>query len=984
MSRHSRQAHTANRNSRSSYFFVFLIYLTCAGLQANPLAPPGSESLLEAKQLVNAMQNNAKGPYKRILWYCKDGTKLPPRSFACKDHGGGHQHAEYSSERERLAKLGWNVGTIFTALSWDEFWDASNNHYRLRELPIEQYLIQIDDGWVLHQARYYRGRVQIEDEEEFGRKLLLRLLSDSDWIDNNYLLVKELVKVIPHSGGEDLTQSIRRTAQNIAESEAKFEKLRIEVHTTPSARTSTHIRQWLATQGNIVDDKNVLAEAEKLAKQLDTLYGEEGRVQRLQRIAKKLAANQNTSHLTGLITASNHESELSALEQLCNLLVAFRNTTTTNIEPELRLQIFDIYPDIEAEIRLKANLKLQDSGLSRRSLLMIVNALAHASYGTGLLTKNELSSINSEINTVLAANELPVEDYYQASRIFNLASNWAIGTVRHTFAQTLINYTALNSHAAKYVDDVIRGSVMFPYAEVAKIISIDAQINAGIQHKLFKQQSNTMLGLNPGLAVGKLRIVSDEDLNKEVSLARDEIVVLPQTVSELAPVAGVLTYGEGNLLSHVQMLARNFGIPNVALAGTNLEQLSNMAGQEVLLIVGTDGTVVLQAFNDLDEKQRELLTNNQKNNLQSVQLDVPQPDLSINEPIEISNLHKELSGKVVGPKAANLGELNRIFPGRVAPAIALPFGVYAEHINSQPIEAKAKLKTIYENYRKKDLSESEFNQKLDVLRTEIVNSKVSIRLQSSLAPMMQKLFGEPGTYGLFIRSDTNVEDLPGFTGAGLSETVPNVVGLETQMQTIPKVWASVLSPRAIAWRSNLLKQPDEVYASILLMKSVAAEKSGVLVTSNLFSKQKGITISTAWGVGGAVSGEAAETIVLLDNQKELLISEAKAPYQRSLTAKGGISWLPAVDGAVLTEDEKQQLRELNKEVNEKYEKVYNTDLQPLPWDIEFGFVKGELTLFQIRPLIERGQVLADKVLSKIVDKKQSNTKTVSILETLSH
>ena len=36
--------------------------------------------------------------------------------------------------------------------------------------------------------------------------------------------------------------------------------------------------------------------------------------------------------------------------------------------------------------------------------------------------------------------------------------------------------------------------------------------------------------------------------------------------------------------------------------------------------------------------------------------------------------------------------------------------------------------------------------------------------------------------------------------------------------------------------------------------------------------------------------------------------------------------------------------------------------EALPWDIEFGFVDGQLTLFQVRPLVERGQRLADRVV----------------------
>ena len=41
-----------------------------------------------------------------------------------------------------------------------------------------------------------------------------------------------------------------------------------------------------------------------------------------------------------------------------------------------------------------------------------------------------------------------------------------------------------------------------------------------------------------------------------------------------------------------------------------------------------------------------------------------------------------------------------------------------------------------------------------------------------------------------MRSDTNVEDLPGFTGAGLNLTVFNIVGFDNIVKAISEVWAS--------------------------------------------------------------------------------------------------------------------------------------------------------------------------------------------------
>jgi len=96
------------------------------------------------------------------------------------------------------------------------------------------------------------------------------------------------------------------------------------------------------------------------------------------------------------------------------------------------------------------------------------------------------------------------------------------------------------------------------------------------------------------------------------------------------------------------------------------------------------------------------------------------------------------------------------------------------------------------------------------------------------------------------------------------------------------------------------------------------------------------------------------------------LSEAKTAYQRVLKAEGGINWKPARPGSILTADEKQQLRMIAVDINEKYGLASDDDGNHLPWDIEFGFIDGSLQLFQIRPLIERGQVMADRYINRTV------------------
>jgi hypothetical protein len=227
---------------------------------------------------------------------------------------------------------------------------------------------------------------------------------------------------------------------------------------------------------------------------------------------------------------------------------------------------------------------------------------------------------------------------------------------------------------------------------------------------------------------------------------------------------------------------------------------------------------------------------------------------------------------------------------------------------------------------------------------------------------MAEQFGPPGSYGVFVQSDTNVEDLPAFTGAGLNLTVPNVVGLAEQFKAVARVWASPFEPRAMAWRRRVLINPEEVYPSVLLMKSVNSDKSGVLVTKDLTGAGEGITVATAWGVGGAVDGEAAETIVLRPDGSVTLTGDAKAPYRRRLKTEGGVEWLPASSGTILTDAEQAALRILAADARERLTPESGAGGQPLAWDMEFGFAEGKLVLFQVRPLRERGRASADRVL----------------------
>lgn len=947
--------------AKAAFFGALLAMLFPLGghMQAAPLDPPSPEVVREARNIVAEMKASERGPYLHLRWFCNDGTVQPPVAFACRDRGGGRQHAEYSPARERLAALGWSVGTIFAASDWPALWEGEERRLRLRELPLERYLIDVDDGWVLRRAQFYRGRIQIEDEERAGRDLLLRLLENVDWVSNHYLATREVVRAVPHGTGEDLTRSIRRTAQVIAEKDSSFERLRIETHSAPSAATAERVRLW-ASAGE--RDAQVAKEAAALATELDLLYGSAGRAQRMAAARKRLARFAQAAPVVARLEPIDGEKTLEKLERLSEAMKDMRGVITSRASSAaLRLVLFDLLRELEAEVRVLSRESDLDDELPRSTLMAITDALNDAAYGAGLLSIGEHATVAASL--ALPANENIIElgEYVRRTRTLNLVNTWAVGSVRYAFAESLIRYAALEPRAAHFVDDLLRGSVLLPLADISGRLLADAQRLAGVQRQFFGKPDIDLLALNPGIARGPLRMITEQEISiHPLPVERGDIVVLPETVAELPPVSGILTVGESNPLSHIQLLARNFGIPNLSITPELYGKLKAYAGKRVLVAAGSDGSVFIGIDDEAEKSQGNVSSNF------GDKLDVPQPDLSFRQPIPLAELNRSLSGRRVGPKAANLGELNLLFPGRVAGAIALPFGAFHEQTSEGIDSPRARLDRAYEAFRNGRIDADALSSELESIRQAIAALEVREPLRSAVIAAMAKEIGPPGTYGVFIRSDTNVEDLPGFTGAGLSLTLPHIVGVEAQLDAIPKVWASVLNPRAIGWRSNLLKQPEKVYASVLLMKSVPADKSGVLVTTDLTNRTTGLTVSTAWGVGGAVAGETTETLVLSPDGGEQLISEAKSPYRRSLNAEGGVAWRSAADGPVLTAAEKNRLRALAEEVERKATPAVGAQGKNLPWDIEFGFVDGALTLFQIRPLIDRGQAKADRLLSTLL------------------
>src|SRR5262249_17390448 len=291
----------------------------------------------------------------------------------------------------------------------------------------------------------------------------------------------------------------------------------------------------------------------------------------------------------------------------------------------------------------------------------------------------------------LAVEQTALAEYLGALRYLELVPSWGTQSLRFEFGEATDKLGEIEPLAGLFIQDQLRGGPLLFYSEVLDAQLRDANRLAGVRSRLFDRDIGAGLaGLNPGLARGVL--CTAPDLKHLEDFRADGIYVLPETVADLPPLAGILTAGPGNPLSHVQLLARNLGIPNVKVDLTLLPELRANDGRRVVLAVSAAGIVEISA--DGPSWNNVFGTEARAEATLTFEPDRAKLDLSRKDFISLSDLRASDSGRVLGPKAAKLGELKALFPDRVAPGFAIPFGLYRAAVLDRPYRGTGR--TVYE------------------------------------------------------------------------------------------------------------------------------------------------------------------------------------------------------------------------------------------------------------------------------------------------
>ncbi len=400
------------------------------------------------------------------------------------------------------------------------------------------------------------------------------------------------------------------------------------------------------------------------------------------------------------------------------------------------------------------------------------------------------------------------------------------------------------------------------------IAEIDAaEIPRIYSHEIFA--SAKFIALNKGKTSGRLRAFRNaEEYRRQFSTIEwHDILVMARVPDDIPRVAGIINTAHTTPLSHTNVLAGGWQIPNAIQLGIEEKiEKEHLDGQWVRYEVDSNagGIVLEKAETPPDPGARPVWY------AERVKMDQPE---TVRTPIQHLKDLRLTDRFRYGTKAANLGELNRLLkkgssrllgfyqisrPPRenllpylaahlkmppdsdlekaaweflrsginIPRGIAIPFSIQQEFLQGSPqIQQQiGKLKMALE------LRSKAVEPLCLALQQMIISARLPNKLRDYVDSQIVKHLG--GVSSFVVRSSSNAEDLENFSAAGIYESINHVATSEKIFDSLRTVWASLVSPRSIRLRDEAGISLDDSYMGVIIQEEVSADMGGVMITKN--------------------------------------------------------------------------------------------------------------------------------------------------------
>ena len=576
-------------------------------------------------------------------------------------------------------------------------------------------------------------------------------------------------------------------------------------------------------------------------------------------------------------------------------------------------------------------------------------ALPHAMFVIDRKNKNKIYYVNSQKyrfhKDFLIGNYLVLKGENLFENIYiNENRRFIVGTIAwqkpvEAFTFEFWDGDLIPSAQIKLTNDIINKTFFEPVAYKPNSIRQD-ELSAKLEIKRITSdeisKNQEYLALNTAKGVGRIHII--DKLDDTVEIGYNEIIVLKELPISLPPVRGIIIAKPSTPLSHINILAKGWGVPNAYIKDADK------------LLKEYDTWWVEFETTLTDYKIKRVTEPNQIPT--PPQIESPPANLSIVKLATLAQMRKKDS-IAYGAKAANLGEiLNAKIPNIVVPdGFAIPYHHYDKFMKSNGFDEKVNdflfdLDFVHNPRIRR--------QKLEEFRKEIQSAKMDAGLKKAI---LQKWRTNLGARGVFVRSSSNVEDMPNFSGAGLYTTVPNVKEADKIVEAVKTVWASLWNFDAYEARERNFIDHRGSYMGVFIQVGVNMDNGGVMITKDPFDREnkgavyiaatRGHNIQVVGGEGSGKGEKIPEQILFTPKSNSIqVLTRSNQETVVSFDQDGGLKETPvSTDRRVLNDVTARNLVKAALAIK----KLFGNKKEQ---DIEWGYLKGRIFILQSRPYIE--------------------------------
>ena len=298
---------------------------------------------------------------------------------------------------------------------------------------------------------------------------------------------------------------------------------------------------------------------------------------------------------------------------------------------------------------------------------------------------------------------------------------------------------------------------------------------------------------------------------------------------------------------------------------------------------------------------------------------------------------------LVGGKGANLGEMTRAgFP--VPNGFAITINAYDAFLQENDIARK-----IYDILKTTDVNDpTQLGSAGRDIQKMVINGQIPADVCKEIILAYKKLSGTFRHALVAVRSSATAEDAGTTSFAGQHASFLNIEGEANLLVSVKECWASLFTPRSIYYRVENKIKHESVKISVIVMKMVQSDVSGVMFSIDPTNNDKErIIIESVWGLGETIvqGSVIPDKYVVQKGTFDILSKEVSDQTVQLIKVKGQTKEIDVPknirDKQKITDEEIIKLAKISSKLQQHYY---------FPQDTEWAREKGELFIVQTRPV----------------------------------